>query len=223
MGSKTEEIDYNLLGTLYEQSLDRYVRKFHGIFYTPKYITKYIVENTVGRLCNEEKEKLQIIENEYVTDKKRKKNDTQILADKLKTYRNWLLEITIIDPACGSGAFLNEALNFLIDEHAYIDELQAKLFGDSLVLSDVEKSILENNLFGVDLNEESVEISKLSLWLRTARPNRKLNDLNNNIKCGNSLIDSIEIAGEKAFDWHKEFPHIFGRLNLDAVIKIETL
>ena len=98
------------------------------------------------------------------------------------------MQLTICEPACGSGAFLNEALNFLITEHGYIDELQAKLFGDAMVLSDVENSILENNLFGVDLNEESVEIAKLSLWLRTAQPNRKLNNLNNNIKCGNSLI-----------------------------------
>jgi len=85
-------------------------------------------------------------------------------------------------------------------------------------LSDVEKSILENNLFGVDLNEESVEIAKLSLWLRTAQPNRKLNDLNNNIKCGNSLIDDPEIAGEKAFNWQKEFPQIFEKGGFDVVI-----
>jgi REP element-mobilizing transposase RayT len=119
------------------------------------------------------------------------------------------LQITICDPACGSGAFLNQALDFLIAEHRYIDELQAKLFGDSLILSDIEKSILENNLFGVDLNEESVEIAKLSLWLRTAQPNRKLNDLSNNIKCGNSLIDDPAVAGEKAFNWQKEFPQVF--------------
>jgi hypothetical protein len=240
------EVDVTILGHIFENSLDAVppssplipagvapqslaggvapqppkggVRKKDGIFYTPKYITKYIVENTVGRLCKEEKERLQIVENEYVADKKRKKNDTQFLLDKLKNYRNLLLDLTIIDPACGSGAFLNEALNFLIAEHEYIDELQAKLFGDSLVLSDVEKSILENNLFGVDLNEESVEIAKLSLWLRTARPNRQLNDLNNNIKCGNSLIDKPEIAGEKAFDWKKEFPQIFAKGGFDVVI-----
>jgi tRNA1(Val) A37 N6-methylase TrmN6 len=126
--------------------------------------------------------------------------------------------LTICDPACGSGAFLNQALDFLIDEHSYIDELQAKLFGDAMVLSDVEKSILENNLFGVDLNEESVEIAKLSLWLRTAQPNRKLNDLNNNIKCGNSLIDNIAIAGDKAFNWQNEFPQIFEKGGFDVVI-----
>ena len=168
-------------------------RKKDGVFYTPKYITKYIVANTVGTLCEEKKTALQLDETEYNTDKKRTKATKQPLLEKLTKYRDWLLQITIIDPACGSGAFLNEALNFLIAEHGFIDELQAKLFGDAMVLSDVEKSILENNLFGVDLNEESVEIAKLSLWLRTAQPNRKLNDLNNNIKCGNSLID--EYAG----------------------------
>ena len=129
-----------------------------------------------------------------------------------------MLQLTIVDPACGSGAFLNQALEFLIAEHKYVDELQAKLFGDALVLSDVEGSILENNLFGVDLNEESVEIAKLSLWLRTAQRNRKLNSLNNNIKCGNSLIDDATIAGEKAFNWHNEFPQVFEKGGFDVVI-----
>lgn len=78
-----------------------------------------------------------------------------------------------------------------------------------MVLSDIRKSILENNIFGVDINEESVEIAKLALWLRTAEPNRKLNDLNNNIKCGNSLIDDPAVAGDKAFNWQKEFPKVF--------------
>ncbi|ELY2018865.1 N-6 DNA methylase, partial [Flavobacterium psychrophilum] len=125
----------------------------------------------------------------------------QALIDKVETYRSWLLQLTICDPACGSGAFLNQALDFLIAQHQYIDELKAKLFGDTFVLSDVETSILENNLFGVDLNEESVEIAKLSLWLRTAQPNRKLNDLSSNIQCGNSLIDDVQVAGDKAFNW----------------------
>jgi len=229
------EVDVNILGHIFENSLNeldeikariegqeidktKTRRKKDGIFYTPKYITKYIVENTIGKLCTEKKAELQIIEEEYRTDKKRNIKTKQPLADKLTEYRNWLLQITICDPACGSGAFLNQALDFLINEHRYIDELQAKLFGDSLVLSDIEKGILENNLFGVDLNEESVEIAKLSLWLRTAQPNRKLNDLNDNIKCGNSLIDDPAIAGEKAFNWHKEFPQIFEKGGFDVVI-----
>ena len=229
------EVDVNILGHIFENSLNELdevkaqlegtaieksttKRKKDGVFYTPKYITKYIVENTVGKLCSEKIVELKINEEDYTTDKKRTKATKQPLLDKLTQYRNWLLQITIIDPACGSGAFLNEALNFLIAEHTYIDELQAKLFGDALILSDVEKSILENNLFGVDLNEESVEIAKLSLWLRTAQPNRKLNDLNNNIKCGNSLIDDESIAGEKAFNWQKEFPQVFEKGGFDVVI-----
>lgn len=90
----------------------------------------------------------------------------------------------MIDPACGSGAFLNQALDFLITEHRKIDDLRAQLFGSGLVFSDITTDILEKNIYGVDLNEESVEIAKLSLWLRTAQKGRKLNKLNNNIKCG---------------------------------------
>jgi hypothetical protein len=229
------EVDVNILGHIFENSLNeldeikaqlegqeidksKTKRKKDGVFYTPKYITKYIVENTVGKLCEEKKTELKIVEDDYITDKKRQKKTIKGLIDKLTEYRNWLLQLTICDPACGSGAFLNQALDFLILEHRYIDELQAKLFGDAMVLSDVEKSILENNLFGVDLNEESVEIAKLSLWLRTAQPNRKLNDLSNNIKCGNSLIDDSEIAGEKAFNWQLEFPHIFDNGGFDVII-----
>src|SRR5690606_37201839 len=140
------------------------------------------------------------------------------LLNKLDSYRDWLLQITIVDPACGSGALLNEALNFLITEHHYLDELEAKLRNVPIIFSYYSESILENNLFGVDLNEESVEIAQLSLWLRTAEPNRKLNSLNNNIKCGNSLIDDPEVAGDKAFNWQKEFPQVFAKGGFDVVI-----
>lgn len=229
------EVDVNILGHIFENSLNeldeikaelegqeidksKTKRKKDGVFYTPKYITKYIVENTIGKLCNEKKTELQIIEEEYLSDKKRTKATKQPLLEKLETYRKWLLQLTICDPACGSGAFLNQALDFLINEHRYVDELQAKLFGDTLILTDIENSILENNLFGVDLNEESVEIAKLSLWLRTAQPNRKLNDLNNNIKCGNSLIDDVEVAGDKAFNWQSSFPKVFEKGGFDVII-----
>jgi type I restriction-modification system DNA methylase subunit len=229
------EVDVNILGHIFENSLNeldeiksqlegqeidksKTKRKKDGVFYTPKYITKYIVENTVGKLCDEKKVALEILEEDYFTDKKRQKLTIQGLVEKLETYRKWLLQLTICDPACGSGAFLNRALDFLIEEHQYIDELQAKLFGDALVMSDMENSILENNLFGVDINEESVEIAKLSLWLRTAQPNRKLNDLNGNIKCGNSLIDDVAVAGEKAFNWEQGFPKVFEKGGFDVII-----
>ena len=230
------EVSVNILGHIFEHSLNeieeiqaelegietdksKSKRKKDGVFYTPKYITKYIVDNTVGKLCEEKKTELEIDEAEYEKDRKgRKKTTLKALLKKLEDYRKWLLDLTICDPACGSGAFLNQALEFLISEHQYIDELNAKLLGEAMILRDIENAILENNLFGVDINEESVEIAKLSLWLRTAQKGRKLTLLNNNIKCGNSLIDDREIAGDKAFNWQNEFPKVFEKGGFDVVI-----
>lgn len=230
------EVDVNILGHIFEHSLgeienvqaeikgeevdkQKTRRKKDGIFYTPKYITKYIVENTVGKLCEEKRKELEIVDEEYAKGRKNRKKDLiRKLDDKLNEYRNWLLDITILDPACGSGAFLNQALEFLIQEHRKIDELRFQLLGGSIVFSDIEDKILEKNIFGVDLNEESVEIAKLSLWLRTARKGRKLTTLSNHIKCGNSLIDDPEVAGEKAFNWQKEFPEVFANGGFDVVI-----
>ncbi len=233
------EVDVNILGHIFEHSLSEIEevereltaplsvgeglvskptskRKRDGVFYTPRYITKYIVENTIGVLCTQKKEELQIIDDAF-TPQKRKAN-TQQLLQKLEAYRQWLLQLTICDPACGSGAFLNQALEFLIAEHQRVDEMTARLFGDALVLSDVEASILENNLYGVDINDEATEIAKLSLWLRTARKGRKLNNLNKHIKCGNSLIDDPVVAGDKAFNWQQEFPEVFVKGGFDVVI-----
>jgi type I restriction-modification system DNA methylase subunit len=238
------EVDVNILGHIFEHSLNEIEeitaelegqevdtsktrRKKDGVFYTPKYITQYIVENTVGKLCEEKKAALEIVDEEYRPN--RQKKTKKELLDKLEQYREWLLNITICDPACGSGAFLNQALEFLIEEHHYIDELQAKLLDEGLIISDIESSILENNLFGVDINEESVEIAKLSLWLRTAQKGRKLTSLNNHIKCGNSLIDDPGVAGDKAFNWEEEFPNVFVNGGFDVVIgnppyvKLETI
>ncbi|MDR3094490.1 MAG: N-6 DNA methylase [Bacteroidales bacterium] len=229
------EVDVNILGHIFENSLTEMdeitneitkghaplstsKRKKDGVFYTPRYITTYIVDNTLGKLCADKKTELVLNESEYFSDKKRPKAETKKLADKLTVYRDWLLSLTICDPACGSGAFLNAALDFLMSEHRLVDELTAKLFGSAIVFPDIENAILENNLYGVDINEESVEIAKLALWLRTAKPQRKLNSLNNNIKCGNSLISDPEVAGEKAFDWHKEFPQVFEKGGFDVVI-----
>ena len=227
------DVDVNILGHIFENSLSEIEevtqqiadgqapvskRKQDGVFYTPQYITKYIVENTVGRLCAEKKQQFGIVEEEYFSDQRRQMQTKKRLLDQLQQYREWLLQITILDPACGSGAFLNAALRFLMDEHKLIDEMETKVSGYSIQFQDVENSILENNLYGVDINEESVEIAQLALWLRTAKPHRKLNSLNQNIKCGNSLISDPAIAGEKAFDWQKEFPQVFERGGFDVVI-----
>ena len=222
------EVDVNILGHIFENSLNEIEefynnadgdvrapskRKRDGVFYTPQYITKYIVENTVGRLCAEKKTDLGLCQPSLVGNKNKR---AQLAL--LEQYRSWLLGITICDPACGSGAFLNAALQFLMAEHRLIDEMQAKITGDSIVFQNIENSILENNLYGVDINEESVEIARLALWLRTAKPYRKLTSLNNNIRCGNSLISDPAVAGEKAFDWEKEFPQVFAKGGFDVVI-----
>ena len=228
------EVDVNILGHIFENSLTEIEeitnqlqegaeptiskRKKDGVFYTPQYITKYIVENTVGKLCSNKKEELGIVEEEYFSDKKRQISTKKSLLDKLETYREWLKGITICDPACGSGAFLSAALQFLKSEHQLINEMQAKVTGGGIAFAYFDNDILENNLYGVDINEESIEIAKLALWLRTAQPFRKLSSLNKNIKCGNSLISDPTIAGEKAFNWEQEFPEVFEKGGFDIII-----
>ena len=236
------EIDVNILGHIFENSLNeienviarlegrevdksKTKRKKEGVYYTPRYITKYIVDNTVGKLCEEKKAELGVVDEEYAKGRRNRKKETiKKLDTSLKAYREWLLNITVCDPACGSGAFLNQALEFLMREHNYIDELNSQLFSkkDSRTTQkafgvlDVANHILEKNLYGVDINEESIDIAKLSLWLRTAQRGRKLTTLNNNLKCGNSLIDDPAVAGEKAFNWNQEFPDIFSEKEKEA-------
>ena len=163
------DVDVNILGHIFENSLSEIEevtqqitngqapstskRKQDGVFYTPQYITKYIVENTVGRLCAEKKREMGINEEEYFNDRQRQLKTRQRLLDQLQQYREWLLQITILDPACGSGAFLNAALRFLMDEHRLIDEMEKKISDFSLPFESVENYILENNLYGVDINE----------------------------------------------------------------------
>ena len=147
------QVDVNILGHIFENSLNeiesvnaeieggdfdkqKSKRKKDGVFYTPKYITKYIVENTIGKLCEEKKNELGFKEEEYFKGRKNRQQTTIIkLVEILDTYRDWLLQITICDPACGSGAFLNQALDFLIKEHNYIDELKAKILGGGFVFN----------------------------------------------------------------------------------------
>ncbi len=230
------EVDTNILGHIFEHSLNdienvraqlegteldksKTKRKKDGVFYTPKYITKYIVDNTVGKLCAEKKAELGIDETEFAKNRKGRKTETlKKLDGQLKQYRQWLLQLTICDPACGSGAFLNQALEFLMAQHRYTDELETQLLGYSFEFPGVEAHILEHNIFGVDINEESVEIARLSLWLRTAKKGRKLTTLSSNLKCGNSLIDDPAVAGPLAFNWHKEFPQVFAKGGFDVVI-----
>ena len=208
------EVSVNILGHIFEQSLTDLEeinasihnlsfdakdtkRKKDGVFYTPEYITKYIVQNSLARLCQEKKEALKLTDIKVPKNPKKPTKKEQQQKENLESYRKWLLELKILDPACGSGAFLNQALNFLIQEHESLQK-DFVIMGDITAYYEIEKSILENNLYGVDINEDAVEIAKLSLWLRTASKGRELTKLADKILCANSLLEMP--FEEKSFD-----------------------
>lgn len=222
--SDIEELKKSISGEEFDQKKSK--RKKDGIFYTPQYITKYIVENSIKNWLDDKRKELgeedlpTLNEKDYIFDIA-KKNYTKNYRKHIEfwqQYREAVRNIKIIDPACGSGAFLITAFEFLLNYNKYLDDKIFDLVGTSDLFSDRTKEILQNNIFGVDLNKESVEITKLSLWLKTADKNKTLASLENNIKCGNSLIDDPEIAGDLAFNWEKEFPEIFANGGFDIVV-----
>ena len=222
--SDIEELKKSISGEEFDQKKSK--RKKDGIFYTPQYITKYIVENSIKNWLDDKRKELgeddlpKLNEKDYIFDIA-KKNYTKNYRKHIEfwqQYREAVRNIKIIDPACGSGAFLITAFEFLLNYNKYLDDKIFDLVGTSDLFSDRTKEILQNNIFGVDLNRESVEITKLSLWLKTADKNKTLASLENNIKCGNSLIDDPEIAGNLAFNWEKEFPKIFANGGFDIVV-----
>ena len=222
--SDIEELKKSISGEEFDQKKSK--RKKDGIFYTPQYITKYIVEKSIKNWLDDKRKELgeddlpKLNEKDYIFDIA-KKNYTKNYRKHIEfwqQYREAVRNIKIIDPACGSGAFLITAFEFLLNYNKYLDDKIFDLVGTSDLFSDRTKKILQNNIFGVDLNKESVEITKLSLWLKTADKNKTLASLENNIKCGNSLIDDPEIAGNLAFNWEKEFPEIFANGGFDIVV-----
>ncbi len=227
-----EDLSVTILGHIFEQSISdleeiknkvsesqdletiqQSRRKKDGIFYTPDYIVRYIVDNSLGAYLREAEEKFK---DEFklhgdINDKNYEKRERQAYSK----YQEFLQNIKVVDPACGSGAFLVYVFDYLLAENKRVESI----LGNSLFSSDdYIKEILRNNIYGVDLNEESVEITKLSLWLKSAQKGKKLTSLDDNIKCGNSLIDDTEVAGDKAFDWQKEFPKIFADGGFDVVV-----
>ena len=242
------ELNENILGHIFEQSISdiedlkkelngeefdkkKGKRKKDGIFYTPKYITKYIVENSIKNWLDDKRKELgedklpELSEADFEIKYSSKKSDERIYSKNYKKhiefwtkYREAVKNIKVVDPACGSGAFLITAFEYLLNYNNYLDDKIFDLTGTKDLFSDTTKEILQNNIFGVDLNKESVEITKLSLWLKTANKNKTLATLENNIKCGNSLIDDVEIAGELAFNWEKEFSQVFKNGGFDVVV-----
>jgi type I restriction-modification system DNA methylase subunit len=199
------------------------VRKAGGVYYTPTYIVDYIVKNTVGELLKD-------------------KTPESLKSSPLR----------VLDPACGSGSFLLGAYQFLMDWYLdwFVTHDPARyakgshpavietLSGWQLTL-EKKKDILTSHIYGVDIDSQAVEVTKLSLLLKVVEnpgqlslyEERILPDLGENIKCGNSLIgpdfydgqqgtlfDSEEQYRVNAFDWHTAFPRIFKDGGFDAVI-----
>ncbi len=235
------DVDVNILGHIFEQSIsdleklksdikdDEFdksesKRKKDGIFYTPQYITSYIVENAIGGYLENLKEDLGYYELPDIENAGSDSWETRYTNQHLEFYNKYeekIKEIKILDPACGSGAFLNQAFDYLLEEHNWLNKQRDLLKGGQssiFALDSVQRNILKNNIYGVDLNEESVEITKLSLWLKTANKNKPLTNLDDNIKCGNSLIDDPEIAADKAFEWKNKFENIMNKGGFDIVV-----
>jgi len=205
------------------------LRKKEGIYYTPQYVVDYIVTHTLG-------EKIKPILAEALT---------------LLGYKNYkgasakileLREIKVLDPAMGSGSFLLRAFDTLVAAYEEYNRAcrAAKAGNGSGMLFDAPANIAEEidhlgirvateNIFGVDMDAQAVEVAMLTLWMRLmiverdyirgelkrrpkgSRPFNFLPHLRGNLKRGNSLIADKSIAGEAAFDWQKEFPEIVGQ------------
>ncbi|KZL91705.1 Eco57I restriction-modification methylase domain-containing protein [Clostridium magnum] len=223
--SDIEEIRSEIKGQVINKKQGK--RKHDGIFYTPEYITHYIVEQTIGRWLEDRKIELGEAKLPKVPAFDPKMNASEKRTWKIalernisfwNKYRDRLSNIKVIDYACGSGAFLNAAFDYLYMEGQYVNNRLNELKEGQLNLFPLDKHILKNNLYGIDLNAESVEITKLSLWLKTANKKDPLTSLDENILCGNSLIEDENVAGDKAFKWKERFKEIFHNGGFDIVI-----
>lgn len=203
-------------------------RKRDGVVYTPDYIARFIVDQTLGTHLNEIF--AQIVAQyaqkgssaaDYEAIKWRRKTAE---LEAWEAYRDRLKALRIVDPACGSGVFLVMAFDYMKAELLRVNEKikelapQIEHYGDLLdYVPDSE--ILTNNLFGVDVNAESVEIAKLSLWVKTARRGKPLDSLDGNLKVGDSLIEDSNFAYlSHGFTWASAFPQVFAEGGFDIVL-----
>ncbi|MCC4242973.1 Eco57I restriction-modification methylase domain-containing protein [Stappia indica] len=198
-------------------------RKRDGVVYTPDYIARFIVEQTLGAHL---KEIFAGIIETYA--KKGASADDKEIQWKRKgaeleawqAYRDRLKTLRIVDPACGSGVFLVMAFDYLKAELTRVNDKIAALRGSHLGdLFDPDSEILTHNLFGVDVNAESIEIAKLSLWVKTARRGKPLDSLDGNLKVGDSLIEDSNFAYlAHGFTWATAFPDVFAEGGFDVVL-----
>lgn len=198
-------------------------RKRDGVVYTPDYVARFIVEQTLGTHCHEIFDG--ILAQYAAKDASAQDNPIKWRSKKAErvaweAYRKRLTSLRIVDPACGSGVFLVIAFDWMKAElervNGKLAELQGGHAGD---LFDPDSEILTNNLFGVDVNSESVEIAKLSLWIKTARRGKVLDSLDGNLRVGDSLIEDSSYAyREHGFVWNEAFPDVFAEGGFDVVL-----
>jgi len=195
-------------------------RKREGVIYTPEIVTRFLVERTVGRTLDERFAALLAVHAESAVLPKNgdpipwRAGETSERAFWLD-YAAILRKLTIVDPACGSGAFLVAAFDLLAAEYRRVVERLAAL-GEPIDF-DLFDEIVTRNLYGVDLNAESVDITRLALWLKTARNKHHLQNLEATIKIGNSLIDDSAFT-DRPFDWRAAFGDVFAQGGFDVVI-----
>lgn len=198
-------------------------RKTDGVYYTPEWVVERIVEETLGPRLAEMKQQCGWTENEQPS-----VEAIDVFMTRLKTF-------SVVDPACGSGAFLITTLRYLVDVWRALRELRKAVTGDYQTNSGDDaliREVLRSNIYGVDINPASVEIARLALWLHTASGDKPLSALDKTIREGNSLIDSAFYKGQvnlsfydaeqkeriNAFDWWEVFPEVKARGGFDAVV-----
>jgi type I restriction-modification system DNA methylase subunit len=167
-------------------------RKTEGIFYTPSFVTNFLIRETLGHAMAEAWERAG---GAKATNRKAK-----VVA--WLAYQDELRRLRVLDPACGSGAFLVAAFDALAQEFERTNRMLAELEWQQTSLFELTKTVLNENLFGIDKSGESIEISRLSLWLKTAERGKKLTFLDRNIRQGNSVVSDSKLD-PWAFDWQK--------------------
>lgn len=205
-------------------------RKKEGAFYTPAFITRYNVEQALGGVLKVRFEALRKKHESEATGTARKPladpnaydlnalNEPQRKA-LIRFWEAWqeeLKSLRILDPACGSGAFLIETFDQL---HAFYEISNARLeeLRGQRTLFDLDRQILQHNLYGVDLNAEAIQICQLSLWIKTAARGKVLTSLDHTIREGNSVVSDPAVH-PKALDWPAAFPEVFAQGGFDVVV-----
>ncbi len=178
-------------------------RKTQGVYYTPAMVTQYIVDVALGGYLRRKEEELRQRIGLDIIPEVHGRKLAKAEREFWEAYRDEVLKRTrVLDPACGSGAFLIAAFDYLLAQYERVNDALAAFEGGQRSLFDLNKTILANNLYGVDLSKESVEITKLSLWLKTAQKGKPLTFLDHNIQQGDSIVDDLDYS-ENAFDWNR--------------------